>query len=39
MTNEVNQAAQKWQNRPLNTVYMIVRMDGIVVKVRITAGL
>lgn len=34
ITNEVNQAAQKWQNRPLNTVYMIVRMDGIVVKVR-----
>ena len=34
ITSEVNQAAQKWQNRPLNTVYMIVRMDGIVVKVR-----
>ena len=34
LPEEVNQAAQKWQNRPLNTVYIIVRMDGIVVKVR-----
>lgn len=32
--NKVNQAAQEWQNCPLDPVYLIVRMDGIVFKVR-----
>lgn len=34
ITNKVNQAAQQWQNRPLDLVYLIVWMDGIVFKVR-----
>lgn len=34
ITNKVNQAAQQWQNRPLDPVYLIVWMDGIVFKVR-----
>ena len=34
ITNKVNQAAQEWQNRPLDPVYLIVWMDGIVFKVR-----
>ena len=32
--NKVNQAAQEWQNRPLDPVYLIVWMDGIVLMVR-----
>ena len=34
ITNQVNQAAQGWQNRPLDPVYLIAWMDGIVFKVR-----
>lgn len=34
ITNKVNQTAQEWQNRPLDIVYLIVWMDGIVFKVR-----
>ena len=34
ITNKVNQAVQEWQNRPLDPVYLIVWMDGIVFKVR-----
>ena len=34
ITNKVNQAAQEWQNRPLDPIYLIVWMDGIVFKVR-----
>jgi putative transposase len=34
ITNRVTQAAQEWQNRPLERLYMIVWMDGIVFKVR-----
>ena len=34
ITNQVNQAAQEWQNRPLDPVYLIAWMDGIVFKVR-----
>lgn len=34
ITNKVNQAAIEWQNRPLDAVYLIVWMDGIVFKVR-----
>ena len=34
ITNKVNQAAQEWQNRPLDPVYLIVWMDGIIFKVR-----
>ena len=34
ITNKVHQAAQEWQNRPLDPVYLIVWMDGIVFKVR-----
>ena len=34
ITNKVNQAAQEWQNRPLDPVYLIVWMDGIAFKVR-----
>ena len=34
ITNKVNQAALEWQNRPLENVYLIVWMDGIVFKVR-----
>lgn len=34
ITNKVNQAAIEWQNRPLDNLYMIVWMDGIVFKVR-----
>ncbi len=33
ITNKVNQATKEWQNRPLDPVYLIVRMDGIVFKV------
>ena len=33
-TNKVNQTAQEWQNRPLDPIYLIVWMDGIVFKVR-----
>ena len=34
ITNKVSQAAQEWQNRPLDPVYLIAWMDGIVFKVR-----
>ena len=34
ITNKVSQAAIEWQNRPLDSLYMIVWMDGIVFKVR-----
>lgn len=34
ITNKVTQAALEWQNRPLDSLYMIVWMDGIVFKVR-----
>ncbi len=34
ITNKVNHAALEWQNRPLDPVYLIVWMDGIVFKVR-----
>ena len=34
ITNKVNQATQKWQNRPLDPICLIVWMDGIVFKVR-----
>lgn len=34
ITNKVNQASIEWQNRPLDSLYMIVWMDGIVFKVR-----
>lgn len=34
ITNKVTQAAIEWQNRPLDRLYMIVWMDGIVFKVR-----
>lgn len=34
ITNKVMQAALKWQNRPLDRLYMVVWMDGIVFKVR-----
>ena len=33
ITNKVNQAAQEWQNRPLDPVYLIAWMDGIHYKV------
>ena len=34
ITNKVTQAAQEWQNRPLERQYLIVWMDGIMFKVR-----
>jgi len=34
ITNKVTQLAQEWQNRPLESLYLIVWMDGIVFKVR-----
>ncbi len=34
ITNKVTQAAIEWQNRPLESLYLIVWMDGIVFKVR-----
>lgn len=34
ITDKVNQQVQDWQNRPLEAVYCIVWMDGIVFKVR-----
>ena len=34
ITNKVTQAAVEWQNRPLDRLYLIVWMDGIVFKVR-----
>ena len=34
ITGKVAQAALEWQNRPLESLYMIVWMDGIVFKVR-----
>ena len=34
ITNKVTQSAQDWQNRPLDRLYLIVWMDGIVFKVR-----
>ena len=34
ITNKVTQAASEWQNRPLEKLYMVVWMDGIVFKVR-----
>lgn len=34
ITNKVSQAAIEWQNRPLDNLYLIVWMDGIVFKVR-----
>ncbi len=34
ITNKVTQAAQDWQNRPLERQYLIVWMDGIMFKVR-----
>lgn len=34
ITSRVNQQAVEWQNRPLESLYLIVWMDGIVFKVR-----
>lgn len=34
ITNKVTQEAIEWQNRPLDNLYLIVWMDGIVFKVR-----
>ena len=34
ITNKVTEAASEWQNRPLDRLYMVVWMDGIVFKVR-----
>ena len=34
ITNKASQAAQEWQNRPLDPVCLIAWMDGIVFKVR-----
>ena len=34
ITNAVNEEAIAWQNRPLESLYLIVWMDGIVFKVR-----
>ena len=34
ITNKVNQTALEWQNRPLDPIYLIVWMDGVVFKVR-----
>lgn len=34
ITNKVNQATQEWQNHPLDPIYFIVWVDGIVFKVR-----
>lgn len=34
ITNKVTQAAQEWQNRPLERQYLIVWMDGVMFKVR-----
>lgn len=34
ITSKVTQAAIEWQNRPLESLYLIVWMDGIVFKVR-----
>ena len=34
ITNKVTQAAADWQNRPQESLYMVVWMDGIVFKVR-----
>jgi transposase-like protein len=34
ITNKVTHAAVEWQNRPLERLYMVVWMDGIVFKVR-----
>lgn len=34
ITSKVTQAAVEWQNRPLESLYLIVWMDGIVFKVR-----
>ena len=34
ITNKVTQSAIEWQNRPLESLYLIVWMDGIVFKVR-----
>lgn len=33
ITNKVTQAAAEWQDRPLERLYMVVSMDGIVFKV------
>ena len=33
ITNKFNQAAMQWQNRPLDPIYLIIRMNGIVFKV------
>ena len=32
--NKVTQTATEWQNRPLDRLYMVVWMDGIVFRVR-----
>lgn len=34
ITDKINQQVQDWQNRPLEAVYCVVWMDGIVFKVR-----
>jgi transposase-like protein len=34
ITNKISQQAIEWQNRPLESLYLIVWMDGIVFKVR-----
>lgn len=34
ITSKVTQAAIEWQNRPLESLYLIVWIDGIVFKVR-----
>lgn len=37
ITNKVNQTALEWQNRPLDPIYLIVWMDGIVLRCATTA--
>lgn len=34
ITNKIAQAASEWQSRPLDRLYMVVWMDGLVFKVR-----
>ena len=34
ITNSVNQHVLDWQNRPLESVYCVVWMDGIIFKVK-----
>ena len=32
--NKISQAAIEWQHRPLESLYLIVWMDGIIIKVK-----